>query len=72
MKKYFKNISLIFIAAFFLMNTGLSFAQQDRIIEMKGLKKVERKTKEEFKSQVSQKNLLGLKRKSHKMNISNE
>ncbi|MDH4222360.1 MAG: hypothetical protein OEV55_02350, partial [candidate division Zixibacteria bacterium] len=64
MRKRLKQILLLSISVFLLFGAGILFAKQDKVLEIRGLKKVGRELKTEFKSRVSQKNLLGLKRKS--------
>jgi len=57
-------VFILFIFSLFSLRAGTSLAEQDKIIRIKELKKVEKEHKIEFKSQVSQKNLLRLKRET--------
>ena len=67
----YKNLKIVFIIfiLFFLIK-GYSSAEEGRVFQIKGLKRTQEESKETkpvaegFKSQVSQKNLLGLKRAS--------
>jgi M6 family metalloprotease-like protein len=61
-----RSVFILFFLFFFSLIAYPSFADENRIFEIKGLKKTEKQLQEakpEFKSQISQKSLLGLKRK---------
>jgi M6 family metalloprotease-like protein len=60
-----RSVFILFILFLFSLIAYPSFAEESRIFEIKGLKKAEKQLQEakpDFKSQVSQKNLLRLKR----------
>lgn len=61
-----RSVFILFTLFLFSLIAYPSFADESRIFEIKGLRKVEKQlpeAKPEFRSQISQKNLLGLKRK---------
>ncbi|MCJ7497494.1 MAG: hypothetical protein MUO78_05100, partial [candidate division Zixibacteria bacterium] len=64
--QYDKLFFIVIIFFLFSLTTYPSLAEDNKIFQIKGLKKTEKQLQEakpEFISQVSQKNLLGLKRK---------